>query len=98
MIRRPGRPLTDRQTEVLVMVINGLDVGTKPLLRGVAARLGITPSTAHKHIDALTRKGYLDRQGYLARGRRDRRWLYVTDRGRQWHDEAAQALVTAEGG
>lgn len=58
------QPLTDRQQQVLDFVSNYLDDhGCPPTLREISDHLGIKgTATAMQHLDALERKGYLNRR------------------------------------
>lgn len=57
--RPVGSELTEKQAKALDAIKDGANT------KGVAAALGITQAGAHSHINALTKKGYLDKDGKL---------------------------------
>ncbi len=65
-------PLTDRQAEVLEYVrFHTARHGAPPTVREVAGHFGFkSPKAASDHLEALLRKGYLDRTPGTARGLR----------------------------
>jgi SOS-response transcriptional repressor LexA len=65
-----GPALTDRQGEVLVFIAWHLDhEGVPPTLREIAGFLGISSTNgSNDHLEALVRKGYLERTPLRSRG------------------------------
>jgi repressor LexA len=58
------RPLSARQLELLTTLrAFGETEGRMPSVRELAARLGRAPSTVQQHLDALAKKGFLERDG-----------------------------------
>ena len=55
----PHSPLTDKQTAVLELVVDGLTS------REIAAQLGCSPATAKAHCDVLRRKFGVERKSHL---------------------------------
>lgn len=78
-----GPALTERQGEVLVFIAWHLEhEGVPPTLREIAGFLGIG---SNDHLDALVRKGYLERTPLRSRGLRltalGLLWLRRKERG-----------------
>lgn len=67
-----GKSLTHRQQQVLDFVCECVDGGRSvPSMREIAARLGLkSPSAPHLHMEALVRKGWLERPDGTARSLR----------------------------
>ncbi len=63
-------PLTDRQRKILDFIDGKISShGQPPTLREIGAKLGITSTNGVRtHLDALVRKGYLKREGFISRG------------------------------
>ena len=62
------RPLPDRQQAVYEAIVAYLhEHGVAPSTGDLAARLGVSRTTAHDHLLALKRKGYLDHIEGVAR-------------------------------
>jgi repressor LexA len=83
-----GKSLTPRQQEILGYVARTIRrTGIVPSVREIGQALGMrSPATVHQHLTALTRKGYLRRDG-------DRmRVLEITDRTVRLDDEEAVLL------
>ncbi len=58
------KPLSARQLELLEAIRSyAASKGRMPSVREMAARLGRAPSTIHQHMAALSRKGFLERDG-----------------------------------
>jgi repressor LexA len=77
------KPLTPRQHEILSHIAQSIRrTGIVPSVREIGHALGMrSPSTVHQHLSALSRKGYLRRDG-------DRmRVLEITDRTVRLEDE-----------
>lgn len=62
--------LTERQQEILDVIANHTrKYGYPPTIRDIGARTGITSSNGvNDHLQALERKGYIERDRYAARG------------------------------
>jgi repressor LexA len=83
-----GKPLTPRQQEILSHIAQRIrKTGIVPSVREIGHALGMrSPSTVHQHLMALSRKGYLRRDG-------DRmRVLEITDRTVRIDDEEIVTL------
>jgi repressor LexA len=83
-----GKPLTARQQEILGHIAGRIrKTGIVPSVREIGQALGMrSPSTVHQHLQALSRKGYLRRDG-------DRmRVLEITDRTVRLDDEEVVTL------
>jgi repressor LexA len=83
-----GKPLTPRQQEILGHIAQRIrKTGIVPSVREIGHALGMrSPSTVHQHLTALSRKGYLRRDG-------DRmRVLEITDRTVRVDDEEIATL------
>lgn len=59
------KPLTPRQQEILTHIARSIrHTGIVPSVREIGHALGMrSPSTVHQHLTALSRKGYLRRDG-----------------------------------
>jgi repressor LexA len=82
------KPLTPRQQEILSHIAQRIRrTGIVPSVREIGHALGMrSPSTVHQHLSALSRKGYLRRDG-------DRmRVLEITDRTVRLDDEEVVTL------
>lgn len=82
------KPLTPRQQEVLGHIARSIRrTGIVPSVREIGQALGMrSPATVHQHLTALTRKGYLRRDG-------DRmRVLEITDHTVRLEDEEVVSL------
>jgi repressor LexA len=82
------KPLTPRQQEILSHITLSIRrTGIVPSVREIGHALGMrSPSTVHQHLSALSRKGYLRRDG-------DRmRVLEITDRTVRLDDEEVVSL------
>ncbi|MDR7418471.1 MAG: transcriptional repressor LexA [Armatimonadota bacterium] len=82
------KPLTARQQEILSHIARCIRrTGIVPSVREIGHALGMrSPSTVHQHLSALSRKGYLRRDG-------DRmRVLEITDRTVRLDDEEIVSL------
>jgi repressor LexA len=82
------KPLTSRQQEVLGHIAQSIRrTGIVPSVREIGQALGMrSPATVHQHLTALTRKGYLRRDG-------DRmRVLEITDRTVRLEDHEVVSL------
>jgi repressor LexA len=61
--------LTQRQREVLDVIKNYFEAHKiPPTVRDLAGKLEITVSTAHKLLQVLKKKGWVDLKGHLSRG------------------------------
>jgi repressor LexA len=83
-----GKPLTPRQQQILGHIAQSIrKTGIVPSVREIGHALGMrSPSTVHQHLTALSRKGYLRRDG-------DRmRVLEITDRTVRLDDEEIVTL------
>jgi len=62
-------PLTDRQAEVLEIIRESLtDRGYPPTIREISRRLGVHISATVGHLEALAKKGYIERDEGVTRG------------------------------
>jgi repressor LexA len=63
-------PLTDRQRKILAFIDSKISShGQPPTLREIGAKFGITSTNGVRtHLDALVKKGYLKREGFISRG------------------------------
>ena len=63
-------PLTDRQRKIFDFIDHKISSnGQPPTLREIGAKFGITSTNGVRtHLDALVKKGYLKREGFISRG------------------------------
>ena len=63
-------PLTERQRKILDFIDSKISAhGQPPTLREIGAKFGITSTNGVRtHLDALVKKGYLKREGFISRG------------------------------
>jgi repressor LexA len=82
------KPLTPRQQEILSHIAQSIRrTGIVPSVREIGHALGMrSPSTVHQHLSALSRKGYLRRDGERMRV------LEITDRTVRLDDEEVVVL------